>query len=291
MSGLKVMFSDRFEEGLDSTTWTTDLEGWSTVGTVSSGDRTARMVAQSSSPAGPGVMAYCGLATRNRQFQSHLSGINLLEVTLQDYTHEGPFLNRYMTADGASSDHEDPISGNYLMGFSLAIGTFRGLVGTGPVSKSVPVETLTHRVVQIHFDWYARTGLWYCLNRNVVSGDKAKLRTWGTDADRKTWRDTHAVECPVISGPGNSVSLAVMHSPLGDHTGWGHRYGLLLADDGNTLSWQMDGKVMATVDITGYFSSSPGCVAEGAYATVVGGAGYQRNVWTVADLRVCGNST
>ena len=38
------MFSDRFEEDLDSTTtWTTDLEGWSTVGTVSGAPKVRAM--------------------------------------------------------------------------------------------------------------------------------------------------------------------------------------------------------------------------------------------------------
>lgn len=244
------------------------------------------MEAQTSSPAGPGVMGYCGFATRNRQFNAHLAGTNLLELTLQDYTHAGPFLNKYLTADGAASDHEDPFSGNYLMGFCLAIGTFRGLVGSGPVSSSMPVETLTDRVVQVHFDWYSKAGLWICLNRNVVAGDKENFRTWGTDEDKEEWRTTHAIECPVVTGPGNSVSLA--HRQLGVNTGWGHRYGLLLSDDGNTLSWRLDGKVMDTVDISGFFSSSPGCVADGAYATIAGGASYQHNVWTVADLQICG---
>jgi hypothetical protein len=50
----------------------------------------------------------------------------------------------------------------------------------------------------------------------------------------------------------------------------------------------MDGKVMDTVDISGFFSSSPGRVADGAYAVISGGSSFQQNVWSVADLRIMG---
>lgn len=236
-------------------------------------------------------MAYCGFATKNRLFAPHLAGVNLLELALTDYTHQGPFLNKYLAADGAPSAREDPLCGNYLMGFCLAIGTFRGLVGTGPVSRDVPVETVRDRVVQIHFDWWSKAGLLFCLNRNVIASDKGRIRIWGSDDDKERLRKQQPVQCPVITIPGNSVSLAVRKDPAGDGIAWGHRYGLLLADDGNTLSWLLDGNVMDTVDIFGFFSSSPGCVADGAYATIVGGGSYQHNVWSVTDLRICTNPT
>ncbi len=286
-SDLNVLFSDNFNQGFDPDIWTTDVAGWPG-GKVTADNGSAHMEASTSSPAGPGIMAYCGFATRNRQFTPHLAGTNLLELTLVDYRHKGPFLNQYMTADGASSDHEDPYSGNYLMGFCLAIGTFRGLVGTGPVVKSIPAETYINRVVQIHFDWYSKFGLSYCLNRNLLSGDKEKIRVWGKNGDKEKWLSTHSVDCPVITIPGNSISLAVKHDPLGDNTGWGHCYGLLLTDDGNSLSWLLDGKLMDTVDISGFFSSSPDCVAGGAFVTIVGGASYQQNVWSVSDIFISG---
>ena len=59
-----------------------------------------------------------------------------------------------------------------------------------------------------------------------------------------------------------------------------------LADDGNTLYWTLDGVTLDTQDITGFFHSSPGCVAEGAYVTIVGYASFQRNTWTVSDARI-----
>ena len=253
---------------------------------VSFDNGTARMQADTSAPEGPGVMAYNTIATRNRVFTPHLAGTNLFEITLKDYIHEGPFLNKYLTADGASSDHEDPVKGNYLMGFCLAIGTFQGFVGDEPVSRRKAPEETTDRVVQIHFDWYSRAGLWYCLNRSVIAGDKEKIRIWGTEQDKENLRKMKPTVVPNITIPGNSVTLAHRYNPAGDNISWGHRYGLLLTDDGNTLSWLLDGKLMDTIDISGFFSSSPGCVTDGAYATILGGASYQHNVWSVADLRI-----
>ena len=286
-SDLDILLADSFSGDLDPSTWTTDIATWPG-GTVDAGNGTARLVATASSPPGPGVMAYCGFSSVGRQFTPHLSGTNLLEVTLTDCAYSGPFLNKHLTADGAASDREDPFSGNYLTGFCLAIGSYRGLVGTGPTSASVPVKGCADRVVQIYFDWYSKAGIWYLLNRNALSADWEQLRTWGSEEDKETWRRDDRIDCPVVTGPGNSVSLAWRRNPLGDDTGWGHRYGLLLEDDGNTLSWLLDGNLVDKVDISGFFSSSPGCVAEGAYATIVGGGSYQHNVWTIADLRISG---
>ena len=125
----------------------------------------------------------------------------------------------------------------------------------------------------------------------MLSGDKEKIYIWGNNEDKEKWLGTHIIDCPSITIPGNSVSLAIRHDPLGDNTGWGHRYGLLLIDDGNTLSWLMDGKIMDTVDISGFFSSSPDCITDGAFATIVGGASYQHNVWSVSDFCISGNQT
>ena len=285
---MSVLLSDGFTGDLDTNIWTTDMARVG--GSVTAGGGTARIRADTDAAPGPGVMAYSGFASRNRVFTPDLAGTNVFEITLLDYSHEGEFLNKYLTADGAPSDHEDPWSGNYSMGFCLAIGTFQGLVGSGPVSPAIPPEEITGRVVQIHFDWYSVAGLSYCLNRSVMAGDIGRYRVWGSDEDKAEWRRRKAIDCPVVTDPGNSVSLAVNHNPLGDNIGWGHRYGLRLTDDANTLSWSLDGKVMDAVDITGFFGSSPGCVADGAYVTIVGGASYARNVWAVADVRVCGCS-
>lgn len=282
---LKVVFADGFADELDADVWEVDAATWPN-GTVSAGDGAARIVAQTDAPAGPGVMAYGGFRSRRRHFAPNLAGTNLLEVTLADFTHEGAFLNKYLAADGSALDHEDPHSGSYLTGFCLAIGSFGGLVGSGPVQRGVPDEELTDRVVQIHFDLFSRAGLTYILNRSVRGGDKRAYHIWGSDEDKRRWLESHEIDCPVVTLPGNSVTLAIQTDPLGDGRGWPHRYGLLLRDDGRTLSWLLDGKVMDTVDIAGFFDSSPGCVSDGVYVTIVGGGSYQRNMWQVEDVRV-----
>ena len=279
---------------LDSNTWINIENSCSqspTCSKVSFDNETAHIQAGISAPEDPGLMAYSTITTRNRVFTPHLAGTNVLEITLKDYIHEGPLLNKYLMR-GDVSDHEDPVKGNHLMGFCLAIGTFQGLVGDERVSRRIAPEDTTDRVVQIHFDWYSRAGLLYYLNRNVIAGDEEipildrELydRMLEQNIPNNSFRDV----TPNITIPGNAVTQANRYDPAGDNTGWGHRYGLLLTDDGNELSWLMDGKVMDTVDIGDFFSSSPGCVADGAYATISGGASYQHNVWSVADLRIVG---
>ena len=52
------------------------------------------------------------------------------EITLVGYTHDGAHLNRYLASDGSEAEVEDPLLGVFRMGFCLAIGGFRGLVGS-----------------------------------------------------------------------------------------------------------------------------------------------------------------
>ena len=205
------------------------------------------------------------------------------EITLVGYTHDGAHLNRYLASDGSEAEVEveveveDSLLGVFRMGFCLAIGSFRGLVG----SESDPQMD---RVVQIHCDWWSKGGLWFWLNRNALQEDKERYHIWGTTEDVAGGYES--IRCPVVTLPGNSVALALRHNPQGLDTPYNHRWGLGLAAEGNTLYWTLDGATVVMMDITGFFDSSPGCVAEGAYATVVGGAGYARNAWTVANSRI-----
>jgi len=62
----------------------------------------------------------------------------------------------------------------------------------------------------------------------------------------------------------------------------------MLSDDANTCSWTLDGKVMDSCDITGYFSSSTDDFADGVYISVGGGAGFRKNLWRCATaMRYC----
>ena len=122
-------------------------------------------------------------------------------------------------------------------------------------------------------------GIWDTKNHN--DGTRA-----GREKDAALIRDsTHlALPYPHVTYP--CVALAIRRNPVGDNVGWGHRYGLVLTDDGKTLSWTLDGRAMDTVDISGYFGSSPGCVADGAYAFIGHGGGFRRSKITLSDVKI-----
>jgi hypothetical protein len=225
---------------------------------------------------GPGVVAYCRIATRTPQLNPSLKGTSLVELTVEDYRHEGEFVNRYLTIDGADSVEDDPISGHYIMGFALAIGSLPSLVGksNGPDG----------RVVQIHCDWYSKLGLWFTLNRNIIEGDEEKYPFFAREREGRMLQRGEVPGYPFMTRPGNSVSL-IIRRPFGNDVAWGHRWGLGLAEDGNRLFWVLDGRVMDVADIAGFFRSSPGCVADGAFVTIAGGGSHRRNTWMIEDVR------
>ncbi|MFA5863506.1 MAG: hypothetical protein WC975_02350 [Phycisphaerae bacterium] len=235
------------------------------------------MSAKTSEPPGPGVMTYCFMKTQNRHFNANLAGTNLLELTFEEYNHGEEFLCRYLTLDGAARDQDDPLSGHYLMGFCLAIGSMPELVGKSNGSAG--------RVVQIHFDWYSKLGLWFTLNRNIVSGDEEKYPYFAREREGRILKRGEIPVCPFMTKPGNSVSLAVSR-PFVNDVPCGYRWGLGLADDANTLFWTLNAKVMDTVDITGFFNSSPVCVEKGAFITIAGGGGYRENLWNISGVKV-----
>ena len=275
---LQLQLEDCFDKDFDRSVWVADVgpakgEGRSCL----AGDGICQIHAETTGPPGPGVGAYGGFATQRRFFQPNLRGNGLFEITLADYTNGGAHLNRYLAPDGSGSEVEDPDLGVYLMGFCLSIGSFRGLVGS-------ETNRERDRIVQIHCDWWSRSGLWFWLNRNALEEDKERYQIWGTEKDVAA--GYASIRCPVVTLPGNSVALAIRRNPLGFDRPANHRWGIGLAADGNRLYWTLDGTTVDTQNITGFFDSSAGCVAEGAYVTVVGGGGYARNTWTVADARI-----
>ena len=277
---MKVQLSDSFDNKFDRSVWDADyirrMPG--KIGRCSAGEGGARIYAEASGPAGPKVMASNGFSARTRVFQPHLAGASLLEITFVNYIHEGEHLNKYLAPQGGPAE-EEPVLGEYLMGFCLAIGSYQGPVGSERAR-------MTDRVVQIHCDWWSKGGLWFYLNRNTLREDEERYRVWGTEEDAASMMETKRIEGATRTLPGNSVALVCRHNPLGFSAPFPHRWGLGLADDGNTLYWTLDGVTVDTQDITGFFHSSPGCVAEGAYVTIVGYASFQRNTWTVSDARI-----
>ena len=224
-------------------------------------------------PAGPGVMAYGGFATKDRHFNPGLSGTTVFEVSLLDYTPGGEFLNKYVDAYGLPSEAEDPVAGRYQMGWCLAIGSFASFI-------SGREDKFKDRAVQFGFDWWSKYGFSPWIARNIIPGDEQKYPTW----DPKK-QPMHTMSKPFVAQP--CLVLGHRKNPTGEGgSPLGHRYGLCLADGGNTVSWTLDGKVMDTADIGGFFASSPEVGKQGVYASVCMGGSYQSNVWKLADARI-----
>lgn len=224
-------------------------------------------------PAGPAVFAYAGFYTRERQFSPGLSGTNVFEITLADYTPGGEFLNKYLDAYGAPSDVEDPVSGRYIMGACLMIGSFPGLI----LGKE---DAVKDRAVQFGFDWWSKYGFSPWIARNIIPGDEEKYPQW----DPKK-QPMDAMSKPFIARP--CLVLAHRKNPTGEGgSPVGHRYGLGLTDDGNTAFWTLDGRVMDVVNITGHFQSSPDSVKQGACGSVCMAGSYQSNVWKFTSAKI-----
>ena len=140
------------------------------------------------------------------------------------------------------------------------------------------------RGVQIHFDWMRKWGLVYYLCRSILPEDYGKYPEWDVRLD----------SLEELIGKGQYVGgacfvLAARHSPGQAENPLGRRYGLYLTDDGNTVSWTLDGTVMDTVDISGYFTSNPEFLKDGAYVSL-SGAGYQPHIWTFDDVEIYASS-
>ena len=91
-----------------------------------------------------------------------------------------------------------------------------------------------------------------------------------------------------ISEPAFSLAARVYRTEqeIQEILGRSSRWGLYLTDDANTVYWTLDGQVTDSVDITGYFSSSPESVQDGAFLSVMGVGLFQRNTWKMDDLEI-----
>tara|TARA_Y100000588_G_scaffold388180_1_gene487797 strand:+ start:486 stop:1445 length:960 start_codon:yes stop_codon:yes gene_type:complete len=302
-SELELQFSDDFKEvgPVDRTRWAklehADLDVWTEdpaesrrqgwqEGLLMNAERSgmhqvevlseggcASVEATTTRPAGPAVMAYGGLVTKDKQFAPGLQGTSLLEIVLSDYVSDGEYLNKWLTYYGNPGDVEDPVGGRYEMGWGLAIGSFGGFM-TGRE------EGVKDRAVQLHFDGWSKYGWTSILCRNIVPGDEAKYP--GFDSKTETYV---AKPKPFIAQP--CVILASgLDLKAGRSGSFGHRYGLGLSDNANTVFWTLNGQVMDRVDITGFFGSEPAAMKDGAYASICMGGSYQRNVWRYSEARI-----
>jgi len=239
--------------------------------------------------AGPAVMSYGGIATRERCFAPGLKGTNIFEIDFVDYTNDGDYVNTYMTAIGHPSDHEDPMFGLYLMGWGITIGHRKGFVG------GIDHEDRQH-AVQFHFDHYSKWGFGSCMNRQISSDDARRYPRFTQAELIDRLDDIYAGTVTPYRSMDDATILSARHyrpdeeragplSSLCEHS-WGHRYGLMLSDNGNTFSWLLDGHVIDSHDITGYFDIGSDDFADGVFISIGGGAGFRSNRWRFANPRV-----
>jgi hypothetical protein len=265
---LIVQFSDDFNKEypapdyLNITHWTK----WQ--GTVSTAQGQCTFA---TTPAG--AFGLAGIATRQKQFNPDLKGTNGVEVTLVDYTQQGPppkFDPEIASQLGIGHTIE-PLGPHFITGVALTIGDQHGQIGCEPLES---------RSVQLHFDMISNWGLEWWLVRSLVPEDFDKYPKW--DLKMPSFK-TFLNKGPFISEP--CLGLAAHHyDPIEiTESPFGHRLGLYLTDDGNTLLWTFDGKVKDSVDITGFFASSPTSLQDGAHLTV---SGVGICSWTIDDVAI-----
>ena len=228
----------------------------------------------------PPDVAVGGFATTERVFNPGLTGTNGVEITLVDFSHEGDH-----------SEELEPGEMRLIQAWGLTVGNRQGQLGG-------KTDGAKYRGVQLHFDLILPNGLYVYLVRGLVPEDFDQYPRDGygpggpTDISEKERRQLHedAVEQGevFISQPCLSLSHRVYRSEqeIQDIIGRPRRWGLYLTDDANTVYWTLDGQVMDSADITGYFSSSPESVRDGAFLSVMGVGLFERNTWKMDDLEI-----
>ncbi len=238
--------------------------------------RTENGYAVYSTPTKAGDFGSAGIGTREKYFNPRLRGTNGVEVTFVGYV---------QLEDAPETTDEEarmlgiehgilPLTPRYLTGMVVTISNIYGHV-------NLPAEGV--RSVQLHFDLLENWGLNWWLARSIMPKDTEKHPTWypAWDGQLKTLR-AFLEKGNFTAAP--FFALAGRHShPVDIESPFGRRVGLYLTNDGNTVYWTLDGELMDRVDITGFFSSSPESVKDGAYVTISGG-GYQPHMWKIDDV-------
>ena len=207
----------------------------------------------------PPDVAVGGFATTERAFNPGLAGTNGVEITVAGFTHQG--------------DHSEPPGPEQMrliQAWGLTVANRRGQTG-GQTDQE------KDRGVQLHFDLILPSGLYVYLVRGLVPGDFDRYPRDGyvpggredLSADERRQLHEDAVEQggPFVTFDCVALASRVYRSEremkeILEHS---HRWGLFLTDDANTVYWTLDGQVMDSVDIAGYFSSRPESVREGAF--------------------------
>jgi hypothetical protein len=296
-SGLTLRFADGFDQEFEASNHL-DMAHWTN---CQGGAKAENGCCVLDAVIAPGEWGDAGICTREKQFNPGLKGRNGAEVTFVGHTQGTYELTPH------NQDHPehigDPLSGRYITGMCLTISNYHGPIipdweedGESDDDEPIPPDLVSsyrasgkrrsgRRGVQIHFDWMSKWGLVYYLCRSILPED------YGKYPERYSSKSSMQLDSlEEFIGKGQYVGgavfvLAARHSPGQAVNPLGRRYGLYLTDDGNTVSWTLDGKIMDTVDISGFFTSDPECVGDGAYISL-SGAGYQPHLWMFDDLKV-----
>lgn len=230
-------------------------------------------------PPGPGTVAIGGFATTDKVFNPGLVGTNGVEITLAGFTHEEDY----------PKEMEEP--GGLIQAWSLTIGSWKGLVG-GQKDRQ------KDRGVQLHFDLLRGDGLFLYLVRGLLPGDFDKYprdgfgRKESKSMSPQQLREIHENLIKkgeiFISVPCLQLANRIYRpeEKIREFLGRSRRFGVFLTDDANTLYWTLDGQVMDSFEIAGYFDSSSESVKGGAFLSIMGLGCFQRNTWLMDDLDV-----
>ncbi len=274
---LQVQFSDDFSRDygppdyFDLTRWTRLMEGQARI------EDGFWLLEVGNSPPEPGDVFFGGYATTERTFNPGLAGTNGVEITVDDLSHE-KHLAEEVEPGGLVLSHA----------WSLTLGSWQGLVGG---------QGEEERGVQLHFDLLRPDGLFVYLVRGLVPEDFDKYPRdgFGEGSGELSERELRVLHEEAIAAGGAFVTVPCLslaarvyrsEQEIDGILAKTSRWGLYLTDDADTVYWTLDGQVMDSVDISGYFSSSPESIQDGAFLTVVGVGSYQLNTWKMDDLEI-----
>ncbi len=274
-AGLTVQFSDDFNQAYGPPDQF-DLKRWTRMPTARARIRDGHWLleVERAPPPGPGEAVLGGFGTTGKYFNPGLAGTNGAEVTVGVFSHE---------------DYPEEMNekGQLVQAWSITLGSWHGFVG-GQEDED--------RGIQLHFDLMRDDGLFVYLVRGLRPDDfdKYPRDKFGTEEGKtmtpQELRVAHeaaiATGGPYVTVPCMALATRVYREPaeIADLLERPRRWGVYLTDDANTVYWTLDGQVMDVLDITGYFSSSPDSVKDGALVSIMGVATNQLNVWKMDDL-------
>ena len=263
---LTLQMTDDFRAKLDAYRWRIIQ------GNTRTENGSCLMQAFRSPPPGPGGFTFSMFGLKEKCLTPSLKGDNGVEITLEGYTHETNY----------PKGLDENIPRGHIMGWGLTLANWRGQIG----SQKDPRHD---RGLQLHIDWMGPQGVYISFVRGLVPEDfkaYSNDNVWRSTPEAfRTQQDKLIEKGAFISEP-CLVMACRIYRPDKRFLEKRHRYGLYLTDDARTAYWKLDGKVMDSFDITGYFDSSPKCAKEGLYLTIAAAGIYQKNVWKVDDLGI-----